>query len=441
MKPEVILHSFGYLAQAAATTVAVSFAGIVFGFLIGAAVCAARVSRRDWLKRLGAAYVSVFRGVPLLVQLLFIYYFLAEYGLDVPAIVAAVGGLSLSSAAYQAEILRGALNAVPRGQGEAATALGFAGLDVWRRILMPQALRISTPPLINEFILLLKASSLVSVVGIAELTRVSMNIASQTYRPFEAYLGGGMFYLAINLCLAALGRARGAAPRGRKRAMNLDLVWRYAPSLISGFGVTILCWGAGAALGLLLGFAIALLNRLPLPPLRWALRVFVEVFRGTPFLVQLFLLYAGGPSIGLKLNATTAGIVGLGLYSSAYFAEIFRAGFSAVPVGQIEAAVSIGMAPFDTMMRVMLPAALIAAVPSIVNMLIILSKETVVLSIITVPELMYQVQTMAAETFTAFDAIFAMAVFYWLLVETVSRLGSRLEARMTAFLAHEEARA
>lgn len=218
MKPEVILHSFGYLAQAAATTVAVSLAGIVFGFLIGAAVCAARVSRRVWLKRLGAAYVSVFRGVPLLVQLLFIYYFLAEYGLDVPAIVAAIGGLSLSSAAYQAEILRGALNAVPRGQGEAATALGFAGLDIWRRILMPQALRISTPPLISEFILLLKASSLVSVVGIAELTRVSMNIASQTYRPFEAYVGGGMFYLAINLCVAALGalvERRFAAGSGR----------------------------------------------------------------------------------------------------------------------------------------------------------------------------------------------------------------------------------
>ena len=218
MKPEVILHSFGYLTQAAATTVAVSFAGIVFGFLIGAAVCAARVSRRVWLKRLGAAYVSVFRGVPLLVQLLFIYYFLAKYGLDVPAIVAAVGGLALSSAAFQAEILRGALNAVPRGQGEAATALGFGPLDIWRRILLPQALKISVPPLINEFILLLKASSLVSVVGIAELTRVSMNIASQTYRPFEAYVGGGLFYLAINLCLAGLGgvaERRLAAGSGR----------------------------------------------------------------------------------------------------------------------------------------------------------------------------------------------------------------------------------
>src|ERR1700727_3610959 len=115
MKPEVILHSFGYLTQAAAPTVGVSLAGIVFGFVIGALICVARVSQRPWLRRLGAAYISVFRGVPLLVQLLFVYYFLAKYGLDVSAIVAAVGGLALSSAAFQAGILRGALNAAPRG--------------------------------------------------------------------------------------------------------------------------------------------------------------------------------------------------------------------------------------------------------------------------------------------------------------------------------------
>jgi len=205
MRPQVILHSFGYLAQAAGVTLAVSLAGILIGFFLGAAVCVAMLSRRRWLARLGGVYVSVFRGVPLLVLLLFVYYFLAKFGIDVPAVVAAVGSLALSSGAYQSEILRGALNATPRGQAEAAVALGFTSADVWRRILLPQAFRISIPPLINEFILLLKASSLVSVVGIAELTRVSMNIASLTYRPLEAYLGAGVFYLAINLCLAALG--------------------------------------------------------------------------------------------------------------------------------------------------------------------------------------------------------------------------------------------
>ena len=90
--------------------------------------------------------------------------------------------------------------------------------------------------------------------------------------------------------------------------MSLDLIWHYAPSLLSGFGVTILCWAAGSALGLILGFAIALLRRLRMSPLNWLIQVFIEIFRGTPFLVQLFLLYAGGPAIGLRLSATAAGI-------------------------------------------------------------------------------------------------------------------------------------
>jgi polar amino acid transport system permease protein len=205
MQPQVIVHALAYLSLAAGMTLYVSLAGIILGMGIGLAVCLARLSGNAILARAGAFYVSFFRGVPLLVQLLFIYYFLAEFGIDVPAMAAAIGGLACASGAYQAEILRGALNAVPPGQSEAAVALGFSRAAIWLRVLLPQALRISVPPLINEFTLLLKASSLVSVVGIAELTRVSMNIASSTYRPLEAYAGAGLFYLAINLCLAGLG--------------------------------------------------------------------------------------------------------------------------------------------------------------------------------------------------------------------------------------------
>jgi polar amino acid transport system permease protein len=205
MNPQVLVHSLPYLTLAAGMTIYVSLAGIVLGMAIGFLICLARLSGNRAIAGVGAFYVSFFRGVPLLVQLLFIYYFLAEFGVDVPAMAAAIGGLGLASGAFQAEILRGALNSVPPGQAEAATALGFSQPSIWRRILLPQALRISVPPLINEFTLLLKASSLVSVVGIAELTRVSMNIASSTYRPLEAYLGAGLFYLAINLCLAGLG--------------------------------------------------------------------------------------------------------------------------------------------------------------------------------------------------------------------------------------------
>jgi polar amino acid transport system permease protein len=216
--------------------------------------------------------------------------------------------------------------------------------------------------------------------------------------------------------------------------MDFSVYLQYWPKLLSGFGETLLCWFAGAALGMALGFVLALLRRLRLPPLLWLLRAVVEIVRGTPFLIQLYLLYDGGPAIGLKLRATQAGILALGIYGSAYFAEIFRAGFAAVPTGQVEAAQSLGMSPVAVLRRVRLPAMLVAIVPALTNMLIILSKETVVLSVIAVPELMYQMQTMAAETFAAFETIFAMALLYWLMTEAVARLGRAAELRATAYM-------
>ena len=216
--------------------------------------------------------------------------------------------------------------------------------------------------------------------------------------------------------------------------MDFSLFLHYGPSLLSGLGVTILCWAAGAALGIVAGFVIALLRRLPIPPLRWLLRALVEIVRGTPFLVQLYLLYDGGPAIGLRLADIPTGILALGIYGSAYFAEIFRAGFESVPPGQIEAALSLGMSPGANLWRIRLPTMLVAIVPSLTNMLIILSKEVVVLSVIAVPELMYQVQSMAAETFAAFETILALALLYWLMVELVSHLGRVAEHRVTAFM-------
>jgi polar amino acid transport system permease protein len=216
--------------------------------------------------------------------------------------------------------------------------------------------------------------------------------------------------------------------------MDVSLFLHYGPSLASGLGVTLLCWAAGAALGMVLGFAIALLRRLPVPPLRWLLRALIEIVRGTPFLVQLYLLYDGGPAIGLRLADIPTGILALGIYGSAYFAEIFRAGFDSVPQGQIEAALSLGLSRGAILWRIRVPTMLVAIVPALTNMLIILSKEVVVLSVIAVPELMYQVQSMAAETFAAFETILALALLYWLMVELVARLGRAAERRATAFL-------
>ncbi len=203
---EVIVHNLPYLIGAAKWTILISLAGMAISILLGILVCAARISPQAWLRRAAGVYISFFRGVPLLVQLLMFFYMLPLIGLDLPAIAAAILSVGMCSAAYTAEILRGALQTIPVGQTEAANALGIPPLSLWRRILIPQALRLGMPSLINELILLVKVSSLASVVGIGELTRVAQNIAGQTYRHLEIYIAAAAIYFVINFAIALLGR-------------------------------------------------------------------------------------------------------------------------------------------------------------------------------------------------------------------------------------------
>lgn len=219
--------------------------------------------------------------------------------------------------------------------------------------------------------------------------------------------------------------------------MDFSIFLQYGPALLKGFGVTILCWLAGTVFGMALGLLIALIQRYGPRWVGWIIQVYIEVIRGTPFLVQLFVLYYGGPLIGLRLDALPAGILGLTIYGSPYFAEIFRSAFRAVLQGQIEAARAIGMSEPVIVRRILLPLGLVSSLPALVNFSIILTKETVILSIITVPELMYQVGRMSAETFRYLETNLVLALFFWLLVETISRVGRRLEARITKHLIEE----
>lgn len=216
--------------------------------------------------------------------------------------------------------------------------------------------------------------------------------------------------------------------------MEWGLFAKYGPSLLSGFGYTVMCWAIGTLGALALGFLIALALRYGNRPIQWLLRIYIEIIRGTPFLVQLFLLYYGGPFIGLTLDSLPAGLVALTVYGSPYFAEIFRAGFAAVPPGQVEAARAMGFDEGTIVRRVMLPAMLVSALPALTNFAIILTKETVILSIVTIPELRYQVQTMASETFAFVEATFALAIFFWAFVELISYFGRLLERRVTFYL-------
>ena len=146
--------------------------------------------------------------------------------------------------------------------------------------------------------------------------------------------------------------------------------------------------------------------------------------------MQLFLVYAGGPHIGITLSAATVGIGGLGLYGGAYFTETVRAGIGAIPGGQIEAAGSFGLTRLQTVRAIILPQMLVLSLPPFVNLMIFLLKDTAVLSILTIPELTFQVTGMTLETFAFVEPFLALAVGYWVLVELTAIVGRLAERNL-----------
>ena len=217
--------------------------------------------------------------------------------------------------------------------------------------------------------------------------------------------------------------------------MSLDtaLIWSLLPEILRAAGVTLLVWCCGVVGAVVLGFLVAIGRRYGPRGLGYALQAYVELIRGTPFLIQLFLLYYGGPFIGLSLDPVPAGLLGLAVYGAAYFSEIFRAGFEAVPPGHVEAAQCLGMTRAQTVTRILIPEMTMLVLPPAVNMAIILMKETAVLSIITVPELTFQISAIGSQRYAFVEAMFLLACFYWGLVSLCGRLGSMAEHRLSKF--------
>lgn len=214
-------------------------------------------------------------------------------------------------------------------------------------------------------------------------------------------------------------------------SFDFNLFVQYGPTLMAGLGFTVYVCALAALIGIVVGMVVAILQGLPVPPLRWVCRGYIEVIRGTPILVQLFIIYYGGPSFGLVLDAETVGIWGLGIYCGAYFAEVFRAGFESVPKGQTEAAQLVGLSSARIIFRIKLPQMLILIIPPSINTLIMTIKESAILSIITVPEITKMTIQMVNETYAVFEPYIALAFLYWVIIEIVSRVGRAVEARIS----------
>ena len=178
-------------------TVEVSFLAILIGLPVGILAAVARTSRFKILNLIGAVYVEVFRNTPLLIQIFIIFFGLPGIGIKLSPYISGLTALVLYVGAYNTEVIRAGLEAVPRGQIEAAKSLGLKGVQTFLHIILPQTFRISLPALGNNWVALVKNSSLVSVIGMVELTWVTFDLNALTFRSFELFGAATIFYLIL----------------------------------------------------------------------------------------------------------------------------------------------------------------------------------------------------------------------------------------------------
>lgn len=199
---ELWLESLGPLLRATVlATIPLTLISFAFALVLGVMVALARHARVPFLAQLGAFYVWVFRGTPLLVQLFIVFYGLPKAGIALDAWPAAILTLSLNTGAYASEAIRGAIASVPKGQWEAASTLNLSRWQTLRDVIGPQTVRIALPPLGNDFIDLVKGTSLTASITVLDLFMVGQQIAATTFEPLILYVEVAAIYLAINTVL------------------------------------------------------------------------------------------------------------------------------------------------------------------------------------------------------------------------------------------------
>ena len=195
-----------FLLMATGWTLVLAAGSFLFGGLVGATVALCRVSDLRLLRLVAAVYIGLFQGTPLLLQLFLVYFGSILIGFDLGPYVSAILGLSLNAGAFLGEIWRGALQAVPDGQTEAARALGLSYPARMVRVVGPQALRIAIPPTVGYLVNLVKSTSLAAVIGFVELTRAGQMINNATFQPFKVFGIVAAIYFVICWQLTLLSR-------------------------------------------------------------------------------------------------------------------------------------------------------------------------------------------------------------------------------------------
>lgn len=214
-------------------------------------------------------------------------------------------------------------------------------------------------------------------------------------------------------------------------SIDLSIFTSYAPQFFLGFWMTIRIVIGAIVLGMPFGLVLALCQRSRFRLLRFLTISYIEIFRNTPFIIQLFIFFYVLPFYGLHLPAAYVGTVALAAFGSAYFAEVIRGGINAVAKGQLESARATGMSDWEAMRYVVLPQTLPIILPAMTNQTLSLVKESAILSTITVGELTMAAITVQGETFRPFEAFIMIAIMYWALNETIAIIMRRVERKVS----------
>lgn len=202
-----VLPSIPYILEGIGITLQIVLCATIIGFLLGILLALFKIGRIKLLRWIADIYTSIFRGTPLVLQLMIIYYAIPQlFDIQIDPMPAAILAFGLNSGAYISEIIRGGINAVDKGQQEAALALGIPYFKMMKDIILPQALKNILPALMNEFITLNKESAIVTVIGALDIMRRAYVVGGSTYRYLEPLLIAGVIYYIMTLILTFLGK-------------------------------------------------------------------------------------------------------------------------------------------------------------------------------------------------------------------------------------------
>lgn len=200
-KPDPYLEILEFVPDGVLVTFEVTIISIVLSFFVGLLTGLGRISKNRFINLMASTYVEVIRGIPLLVQLFYIYYAIGSFT-RIPPFVAAIVAMTICYGAYMGEVFRAGIESIDKGQTEAALSLGFNKKQTMMYVILPQAMRTILPPVGNEFIALLKDTSLVSIIAVADLLRRGREYATSTFNYFETFTMVALIYLIITLVLS-----------------------------------------------------------------------------------------------------------------------------------------------------------------------------------------------------------------------------------------------